>query len=145
MTISKSMNFKVITLIDITNTGLNKFKSEDRLAINQNANWNTFLQVLGMRANPYFQSKPVSVEADITGLGFGNKHSGKHRVWTFEFTVEQEGATSVEALKEDFDLIPVIAGLTETITINNSAFRTTDAETTNIVFMLADNMLSGSE
>lgn len=140
MTISKCMNFKVITLIDITKTGLTKFKSEDRQAINQQANWNTFLQVLGMRANPYFQNNPVSVEADIEGLGFGTNFTGKQRIWTFEFTVEQEGATSVDALKEDFDLIPVIAGLTETITINNSAFRTNDSETTNIIFMLADNV-----
>ena len=52
MTISMSMNFEIATLIDITQTGQTKFRSEDRTAINQQANWNTFLQVIGLRANP---------------------------------------------------------------------------------------------
>ena len=37
MAISSNMNFEVATLIDITNTGQTKFRSEDRLAINQQA------------------------------------------------------------------------------------------------------------
>tara|TARA_B100000927_G_scaffold278613_1_gene261449 strand:+ start:2698 stop:3132 length:435 start_codon:yes stop_codon:yes gene_type:complete len=138
MAISNTMNFKVLTLIDITQTGQNKFKSEDREAINQQANWNTFLQVLGMRANPYFEFAPKMTKMEIEGFGFGESFKGEQNVWEFDFSVEQEGATSVDALKEDFDLIPVIAGLTESITVNNTAFRTT-GNSTNIVFILVDN------
>ena len=138
MAISNTMNFKVLTLIDITQTGQNKFKSEDREAINQQANWNTFLQVLGMRANPYFEFVPKMTKMEIEGFGFGESFKGEQNVWEFDFSVEQEGATSVEALKEDFDLIPVIAGLTESVTVNNTAFRTT-GNSTNIVFILVDN------
>ncbi len=58
MTISMSMNFEIATLIDITQTNQTKFRSEDRQAINQQANWNTFLQVIGLRSNPYFDSSP---------------------------------------------------------------------------------------
>tara|TARA_B100000683_G_scaffold69890_1_gene68419 strand:- start:46503 stop:46928 length:426 start_codon:yes stop_codon:yes gene_type:complete len=138
MAISKSMNFEVATLIDITNTGQTKFRSEDRLAINQQANWNTFLQVIGLRANPYFDQKPSVVEdLDISDSEFGNSYKGKHKVWHFKFRIEQEGALSVGALTDDFNLVPVIAGLTESITTNNNAFRT-NGESKNIIFKLVD-------
>ena len=115
MAISSNMNFEVATLIDITNTGQTKFRSEDRLAINQQANWNTFLQVIGLRANPYFNEKPIMVsELDITDSEFGQAFKGKH------------------------NLVPVIAGLTESVTINNNAFRTKDDASKNIIFKLAD-------
>ena len=140
MTISMSMNFEVATLIDITQTGQTKFRSDDRTAINQQANWNTFLQVIGLRANPYFDTKPKSVEdVDITNGEFGSEYTGKQRLWYFKFTIEQEDALSVDFLKDDFDLVPVIAGLTETITINNNAFRTKNDATRNIIFKLVDN------
>ena len=140
MTISMSMNFEIATLIDITQTGQTKFRSEDRTAINQQANWNTFLQVIGLRANPYFDTKPKCVEdVDITNGEFGSEYKGKQRLWYFKFTIEQEDALSVDFLKDDFDLVPVIAGLTETITINNNAFRTKNDATRNIIFKLVDN------
>jgi hypothetical protein len=41
-------------------------------------------------------------------------------------------------LVDDFDLVPVIAGLTESVTINNNAFRTKDDASKNIIFKLAD-------
>ena len=139
MAISSNMNFEVATLIDITNTGQTKFRSEDRLAINQQANWNTFLQVIGLRANPYFNEKPIMVsELDITDSEFGQAFKGKHNVWHFKFNIEQEGALTVDALVDDFDLVPVIAGLTESVTINNNAFRTKDDTSKNIIFKLAD-------
>ena len=44
---------------------------------------------------------------------------------------------SVGALTDDFNLVPVIAGLTESITTNNNAFRT-NGESKNIIFKLVD-------
>ena len=79
MTISMSMNFEIATLIDITQTNQTKFRSDDRQAINQQANWNTFLQVIGLRANPYFNEKPIMVSGlDITDSEFGQSFKGKH-------------------------------------------------------------------
>ena len=46
---------------------------------------------------------------------------------------------SVDFLKDDFDLVPIIAGLSESITINNNAFRTKDDSNRNIIFKLVDN------
>ncbi len=145
MTISMSMNFEIATLIDITQTNQTKFRSEDRQAINQQANWNTFLQVIGLRSNPYFDDAPSVVEdLDVTKSEFGTDYKGKHKVWHFKFSIEQEGALSEDFLKDDFDLVPVIAGLTESITINNNAFRTKDDATRNIIFKLVDNNQSGT-
>ena len=77
-------------------------------------------------------------EFDITDSEFGQAFKGKHNVWHFKFNIEQEGALSVDALVDDFDLVPVIAGLTESVTINNNAFRTKDDASKNIIFKLAD-------
>ena len=128
--------FIVDTLIDITNTGQNKFKTEDRHLIDQQTNWNTAQQVMSMRANIYFDSKPTVETQDVSDFGTG--FTGKHKVWSFRFNVEQEGAVTVDALRDDFDLIPVIPGLDSTITINNIAFRTKDPERTNILFKAVD-------
>ena len=145
-TISMSMNFEIATLIDITQTGQNKFRSNDRQLINQQANWNTFLQVIGLRANPYFDFAPKRVtEIDITNGEFGTDFTGKHTIWYFTFTVESEGALSVDALQDDFNLVPVIPGLSESITINNNAFRTKDSKNINTIFKLVDNEPEASE
>ena len=87
--------FEVKTLIDITQTGQTKFKSHDKLLINQQANWNTFLQVLSMRINPLFVDKPQAETID-TSEEFGSdyKEGSEHKVWTFKFTSERDGADS---------------------------------------------------
>jgi hypothetical protein len=131
-------SFEIKTLIDITQTGQSKFKSKDRLLINQQANWNTFLQVLSMRINPLFENAPSVAKSDVKGLGFGKDYEGKHNVWTFTFETERELALSEELLATDFDLVPVVTSLTETILNNNDAFRTRDSTAQNIVFKLAD-------
>ena len=131
-------SFEIKTLIDITQTGQTKFKSQDRLLINQQANWNTFLQVLSMRVNPLFDSAPAVCKANVEGLGFGDEYEGEHNIWTFAFETERESALSEELLATDFDLVPVIKSLTETILNNSDAFRTKDSSAQNIVFKLAD-------
>lgn len=92
------------------------------------------LQTLGMRHNIYYTKSPTVETVDVEDYGFSDKYKGKHKVWTFEFEVDS--ATSVfdtEATRQDFDLIPMISGLQETIQINNNVFRTTGGET-NIIF-----------
>ena len=132
-------SFEIKTLIDITQTGQTKFKSQDRLLINQQANWNTFFQVLSMRVNPDFNIWPAVEKCSVDKLGFGTKHKGKHNVWTFYLDIERDFALDEAMLTVDFDLVPVINGLSETILNNSEAFRTTDVQAQNIVFKLVDN------
>jgi hypothetical protein len=131
-------SFEIKTLVDITQTGQTKFKSQDRLLINQQANWNTFLQVVSMRVNPLFENAPIVKKMSVEDLGFGTDYEGEHNVWTFTFETERELAITPTLLTEDFDLVPVINGLTETILNNSVAFRTNNPSAQNIVFKLAD-------
>ena len=136
--------FEIKTLIDITQTGQTKFKSKDRLLINQQANWNTFLQVLSMRINPIFENPPqvqtISVNPEEFGNSYVTEENNKHKVWHFKFTSERDGAVSEATMQEDFDLIPVINGLSETILNSSDVFRTRDVQARNIVFKLVDNI-----
>ena len=136
--------FEIKTLIDITQTGQTKFKSQDRLLINQQANWNTFLQVLSMRINPIFENPPqvqtISENPEEFGNSYVTEEKNKHKVCLFKFTSERDGAVSEATMQEDFDLIPVINGLSETILNSSDVFRTRDVQARNIVFKLVDNI-----
>lgn len=133
---------KVLTLIDITETKQHKNRCDDKLLVNQQANFMTFFQVLSMRFNPYYQESPVvkeMTEEQIHDLGFGTDYKGKNLVWEFDFTIDSAvaGFEPLEVAK-DFDLVPVIPALKETILINNNVFRTSDKGTTNIIFQAND-------
>jgi len=69
----------------------------------------------------------------VAKLAFGDKYKGKQKVWTFEFSIEAEGALDINTLDEDFNLIPVILGLNETANIEQALFRTVNGDT-NIIF-----------
>lgn len=106
------------TLIDITKTDVVSEHSKKR---NQHRNWETIYQILSLRAQlvnfNYLGSKLV----DVKDYSFGIGYQGQHRVWTFEFAVENEGIYSLDhdrygTLKDDFRIAPVILGLDETIT-----------------------------
>jgi len=128
------MNFKLYTLVDITETG--ERKGPNKLAVGQQTNWDTIIQVIGLRANP----EPVSLhveEASIKDLQFGKAYKGKQKYWVFEFSIP-EGSTSISALQSDFDLVPYISDLTETSTIDIHAFLTKDPNNCNIFFELID-------
>ena len=64
-----------------------------------------------------------------------------HNIWTFRFRLETAVAgLDIDGIKQDFDLVPVVKNLNESVVINTSAFRTTDNKTTNIVFNRVDNI-----
>jgi len=139
MTISNTMKVKIRTLIDITETRKHKHNESDKQLINQQANFMSFFNCLSMRFNPYYEVSPLCSEQDITGV-FGTDFTGTHKVWDFEFDVETAVAgTDLKTLQEDFDLVPVIANLTESINTDNKAFRTKSKTKCNIIFILPEN------
>jgi hypothetical protein len=131
------MKFKVLTLADITKTDARR--GENNTAWRQQQNYNTFIGTLGLRVNPIVNSKPKSEEVAVGNLGFGKKYKGKQRLWEFSFEIEYEGGLTVEMLEQDFDLIPIVNGLDETIKLDPSVFRTQDEESRNIIFKYVDN------
>lgn len=129
------MRYEVYTLIDVTETQARFDKNNPDWHRQQN--YMTFLQTVGLRANPVIDRGPKPKRMNIKDLGFGTSYKGQHNVWQFEF--ELDFATiDYNVLVDDFDLVPVITGLDETVKLANSAFETKNPERINLVFKCVD-------
>ena len=125
------MRYKILSLIDITKTR----KSQDEKISSQFANYMTFENTLLLRSNIQIVSGPTAVKMDITNLQFGQNYQGEHIVWTTIIEPDFPDAVKQETFQEDFDLIPMLTGLDETIKIKTGVYRTTDPDYTNILFI----------
>jgi len=128
------MKITLYTLIDIEDTG--QRKGPNATLIGQQTNYDTVVQVLGLRANP----EPINFvkhNSSIDDIGFGKQFVGEHSY--IEFTVNMpDGSTDLDILQNDFNLVPVIKGLTETVDLDIGVFNTMDADQCNIIFKCAD-------
>jgi hypothetical protein len=122
MAISISMGSKhtreytLLTLVDITNTKVTHGSGLER---DQQRNWETILQTIGLCAQPMNIQGPMILEGPLDSLEFGDLYQGSHRVWVMNFSVEHDDVWAsesdpVDGLKRDFEQVPVITGLTET-------------------------------
>lgn len=112
--------FTGITLVDITATGITRHRAEQEMERNQQRNWDTVLQCIGLRAQPQMIEEPVCREflIDETTV-FGEMYYGKQKVWVFTFGVDSDDVflhddDPVGGLDKDFSQVPVICGLEET-------------------------------
>jgi len=119
------------TLVDITET--NARRGDDKFKINQQANYMTTMQTVGLRVNPVPKSVISSVE-NINNLGFGTAFKGEHRYWIFKFSFEADNGLTMQTLEHDYNLVPIISGLEETVNFKDPIFRTTNKKETNIIF-----------
>jgi|TARA_B100001027_G_C16246907_1_gene322408 hypothetical protein len=127
----------VYTLIDISETKMYSSNSRDTKLIEQQANFMTFFQTLCLRNNYTYDKAPTLqklTEKKLRELGFGTDYKGSHNVWCLEVMVDEGREFSdAEILEQDFDLVPVVPNLNETIKINNNVFRTNDKKAKNLV------------
>ena len=128
------MDFKLYTLVDITETGTHR--GPDRMAVRQQANFNSVIQTIGMRANLVPQGVKQH-NGSLSKLKFGSKYKNKHNYWEFNFSIEY-GATSIEMLQDDFNLVPVLNQLQETIDLDPAIFVTKNDDICNIYFEVFD-------
>ena len=134
------MEYKLYTTVDITNTGQYRHelgKEADRW---REQNFQTVLQTLGMRANISFKKSPVQTE--ISGHIFGFHTNKIIRVWQFEFSAERENffekdSNPIGYLIDDFDGVPFISGLDESMEQNYDVF-VTEGNARNIIFSRRD-------
>lgn len=128
------MDYRLYTLVDITESGVHR--GSDKKAVGQQANYNTMVQVIGLQSNvtPKLVKKHTK---DIKGLGFGSQFKGEHNYWEFIFEIEY-GLLDAETLKSNFDLVPVILGLEETVEMDLATFNAQKSKKTNIVFDIDD-------
>tara|TARA_B110000503_G_scaffold43763_1_gene71616 strand:- start:1297 stop:1689 length:393 start_codon:yes stop_codon:yes gene_type:complete len=129
------MHFKITTLVDITNTNARFNKSDP--AWLQQQNYLTLLQTIGLRVNPIVDSTRHEV-ANMKDFEFGSLYKGNNTVWIFNFHIEQLDGTTVALLETDFNNVPIINNLDETINLKQSVFKTKDAEFKNIIFKYVD-------
>ena len=133
------------TLADISKTNFTrKPDSEHEIKLrNQQRNYETFLQLIGMRNQPTVVIYPTIMEDyNINNLPFGENYlqsvGFKYNVWMFAFEVEQPTAFTNErgplmALMDDFNEIPILTGLDETAKINGMIM--TEGPSQNTFFM----------
>lgn len=133
-------HYILITLFDLTATGVlshnahvNNIKPR-----NQQRNWQVVSQLIQMRAQPIMIAGPVDIKTDVTKLDFGLRYRGKQKVWIAHWAVEQTdlyGTTQdpFEVLKLDFDQIPLLDDLDETVKIDSPVL-ITQGEHANICF-----------
>tara|TARA_R110000868_G_scaffold91896_4_gene254722 strand:- start:1165 stop:1575 length:411 start_codon:yes stop_codon:yes gene_type:complete len=113
------------TLIDITPTGVTRGQSSQR---DQQRNWESVLQVLGLKTQPEIVRDPVcSGNEPAEDFEFGDFYLGLQTVWAFQFTSDRPDFYSIAQLEQDFDQVPIIMGLDETARFMLPIFLTSGA------------------
>lgn len=130
------MRFQLSTLIDITKTDARR--GDDLREQLQQQNFYTALQTISLRANPTIEQIPQKETVQIENLGFGSEYTGKHEVWSWQFSFEQADSHNIEFLVKDFNLVPVILDLDETVILKDAVFITKDLQFKNVTFVLYD-------
>ena len=109
------------TLVDITATGVIRSQDPDNLQRNQQRNWETVLQCIGLRTQPMNIEVPVVYEdVDIDNTKFGEFYHGRpQKVWAWAWTVEKSEIYDLPndplgGLMQDLEQVPIVAGLEET-------------------------------
>lgn len=122
-----NMRFELYSLIDIENTGARK--DAGFVPYSKEQNYLSVLNTISMRANPTIIKSPTVTEKFPV---FGAEYKPE-RAWHMIFEFEY-GIHSIEMLENDFQLVPVITGLDETVALEYPVFRTKPDQYKNIIF-----------
>ena len=134
------MSYTIHTLIDITPTGKHRNRNDEGKAVDQQTNWLTFQNCAMLRTNMEF-GKVSMKEQIVDKYLFGKDFEGKQKVWSVTVTPDRSDVVTLDMLQEDFDLVPMITGLDESIKKHNELFLTKDEHKTNILFInTSDNV-----
>ena len=111
--------FHGYTLVDITATGVTRATEHNELERNQNRNWETVLQCIGLRTQPQHIHEPITAELELSNLEFGDFYTGQQKIWMWQWAVEVSGIYDMSdkplgGLMQDFEQVPIITGLNET-------------------------------
>lgn len=113
------MIYSLYTLVDITATG--QYKSRNDLERLQQQNFDTVIQTIGLAGNVYYSHPPEIQTTDKFG-------TPDQRCWYFEWRMEIDYLFEVNGdelyrLKDLFEYVPFISGLTETAQVERSMFK----------------------
>ena len=143
---SAPFNYILKTLIDITNTNVvrdvREATSDYLKQRKQQRNWETIQQVLGLRTQIYVAVTPIRRVVNLENLHFGTQYTGMQAVWTVKFSVNfaEIYGEKFNILLKDFEFVPIIKGLDETIELLSPVF-IPDGPAKNIYFE-SDNVIN---
>lgn len=130
---------EIKTLIDVTNTQVQRPTQGTQFEQDQNRNFITLLQCLEIRSIVSYDSKPTCELVDIKGMEFGSTYKGKQMVWTFYVQPDRDSVyldstgNKVGTLLDDLHEVPVIKKLNETVNIDKAVFNTKDSSFKNTI------------
>lgn len=114
--------YVILCLFDITDTGVLQYRADQQnlFTRNQHRNWQVVQQLMSLRTQPMTILPIQNKIVDLTDYNFGHNYVGQHRVWATGFAVEPPELylhknNPIYWLEQDFDSIPIISELTETI------------------------------
>ena len=115
--------FQIITLVDITQTNPHRSETDQHL-LSQQANFNSLVQAIGLRANVVWVNRPKERNGALP-----RDIDGKAVYWTWTFDVERDDVflrdgDSVALLIDDLNGVPIIDGLTNSVEISPAAIQT---------------------
>ncbi len=140
--------FTCVTLIDITKTnsvrhyhkGMDESEAEYNIKRNQRRNWESILQVIGLRSQPtHLTDSVMYLDEELTQYNFGTIFS-TGTLWVFNFGVEHEGIFDLPnkplgGLLNDLHNVPIVTGLLETVNINPAIIDIYSDETKNTIIL----------
>jgi hypothetical protein len=129
---------EIQTLIDITDSKVNRPNRSQLKEHDQFRNFSTLKQCVELRSNITYETAPVVDVKDLKNLEFGSAFKGKHSVWTFKFSpdragVYSDGLSEIGCLIEDIHGVPIIQNLTETVNIAKAIFDLKDPANKNTI------------
>jgi len=130
---------EIKTLVDITNTKVQRPTQGTQFEQDQYRNFVTLLQCLELRSVIGYEHSPAVENIDIGNFEFGTAYQGKHNVWTFYVVPDRDGVytdnknNEVGLLIEDCHLVPMIKNLKETVNIDKAVFNSKDSQYKNII------------
>lgn len=127
------MKFRIETLVDITETHTRRRNNKQS---HQQDNCDTVIQTIGLRVNA--TNVKVTCVKENCDKKFGSVYKGQQSVWHFDFEPNIEDATNVEALVTDFDSVPIIIGLDESVSFDLPCFYTNNNLLCNIIFSVIE-------
>ena len=125
------MRIRCITLYDVTKTGVSsRRKSLDNLQVDQkqlrqHCNFETLLQIIGLRCQPEDITNPTKIETLAATWGNLYAVSGKITAWQFEFTVGNDAIFThhddqLYHLRNDCVGVPMLLDLEEVLDLPNT-------------------------
>lgn len=119
MSLSGLHIYQGYSLVDITATGVIRSTNQDNLERNQQRNWETVLQCIGLRTQPQHIQGPFVAIEDVEEFRFGEFYTGTQQVWMWRWAVEATGIYDLHnehlaGLYQDFEQVPIVTGLSET-------------------------------